>query len=131
MSDSTQPAAAESAEASAVGGAEHQDDAKPFDREYVEKLRREAQGYRERAKAAEVALFTARVAATGRLADPTDLPFDAGLLDDADKLDAAITALLQAKPHLASRKPAWGDVGAGQSQAGASAPTFADLFRGA
>ena len=28
------------------------------------------------------ALFTARVAATGRLADPSDLPFDPELVDD-------------------------------------------------
>lgn len=111
-----------------------QDDGKPFDREYVEKLRKESQGYRERAKAAEAnadkyaqALFAANVAATGRLADPTDLAYSAELVDDADALTAAIDALLAAKPHLASRKPAWGDVGAGRSTA-ASLPSFADLF---
>ncbi|WP_267309204.1 hypothetical protein [Mycobacterium barrassiae] len=74
------------------------------------------------------ALFEARAAATGRLADPTDLPFNAELLDDADAFTAAIDALLQAKPHLASRKPAWGDVGAGQGQPASGGPSFADLF---
>lgn len=75
------------------------------------------------------ALFEARVAATGRLADPTDMAFNAALLDDADALSAAVDALLAAKPHLASRKPAWGDVGAGQTQHREAGPTFADLFR--
>jgi hypothetical protein len=122
--DTAQPDAAQD-------DAEHQgDDGKPFDREYVEKLRKESQGYRERAKVAESALFEARVAATGRLADPTDLPFSGELVDDSDALTAAIDALLAAKPHLASRKPAWGDVGAGQTKAGDGGPSFADLFRG-
>lgn len=75
------------------------------------------------------ALFESRVAATGRLADPTDMPFNAELLDDADALKASIDALLEAKPHLATRKPAWGDVGAGQAKASESGPSFADLFR--
>lgn len=74
-------------------------------------------------------LFAARVTATGRLADATDLPFSAELLDDPDALTEAITALLAAKPHLASRKPAWGDLGAGQTKTTDSGPTFADLFR--
>lgn len=74
-------------------------------------------------------LLQARVAATGRLADPTDLPYSAEFLDDADALTAAIDALLEAKPHLASRKPAWGDVGAGQTKHSDTGPTFADLFR--
>lgn len=76
------------------------------------------------------ALFDARVAATGRLADPTDMPFNAALVDDADALSKAIDALLAAKPHLASRKPVWGDVGAGQSKDTATGPSFADLLRG-
>ncbi|WP_181390344.1 hypothetical protein [Mycobacteroides abscessus] len=76
------------------------------------------------------ALFEARVAATGRLADPTDMPFTAELVDDTEALTAAIDALLAAKPHLASRKPVWGDVGAGQTKSSDSGPSFADLFRG-
>jgi hypothetical protein len=135
MSESTQPDAAEATEtdeaihtADTPADDERQDDGKPFDREYVEKLRKESQGYRQRAQTAEQALFQARVAATGRLADPTDLPFSAELLDDADALTAAIDALTEAKPHLASRKPAWGDVGAGQTKAGDSGPTWANLF---
>lgn len=96
-------------------------DAEPdtFDRPYVEKIRKESAGYRDRAKTAEAradelarALFTARVAATGKLADPTDLAFDTEALDDAGKLTAAIDALLETKPHLAARKP-FGNVGQG------------------
>ncbi|BBX39811.1 hypothetical protein [Mycobacterium simiae] len=96
-------------------------DAEPesFDRPYVEKLRKESAGYRDRAKTAEAradalarALFTARVAATGRLADATDLAFDVEALDDAEKLSTAIDSLLNGKPHLKSRKPT-GSVGQG------------------
>lgn len=76
------------------------------------------------------ALFEARVAATGRLADPTDLAYSADLLDDAEALTAAIDALLERKPHLASRRPAWGDVGAGQAQPGSGGPSWNDLFKG-
>lgn len=74
-------------------------------------------------------LFAARVAATGKLADATDMPFDAALVDDADKLSEAIDALVKVKPHLASRRPVWGDVGAGEADAKpAGGPTFADLL---
>ena len=86
-----------------------------FPRDYVEKLRKENAGYREKAKKAEQyarELHSARVAATGRLADPSDLPFDPAHLEDMSKLEAAIDELLQAKPHLASRKPR-GEIGQG------------------
>lgn len=87
-----------------------------FPRDYVEKLRRESAGYRDRAKDRDVlagALWQARVEATGRLADPTDLP----LPDDAEDLSpeavtAAVDDLLARKPHLAARKVS-GDVGQG------------------
>ena len=90
-----------------------------FPRDYVEKLRKENAGYREKAKKAEQyaqELHSARVAATGRLADPSDLPFDPTHLEDMSKLEAAIDELLHAKPHLALRKPR-GDVGQGASAA--------------
>jgi hypothetical protein len=52
-----------------------------FPREYVEKIRKESAGYRDRAKTADArvdeltrALFTARVAATGKLADACSAP---------------------------------------------------------
>jgi len=86
-----------------------------FPREYVAKLRDESAKYRQRAQRTdELAqrLHTALVAATGRLADPTDLPFDEAHLDDPDGLAAAVDALLASKPHLASRRPT-GDVGQG------------------
>lgn len=87
-----------------------------FPRAYVEKLRRESADHRARAKRADelaAALWTARVAGTGRLADPTDLPMP----DDVDPLDAdavatAVDELLGRKPHLASRVPR-GDAGQG------------------
>ena len=92
-----------------------QGNAETFPREYVEKLRKEAAEARLKAKKADDyarALFAARVAATGRLADPSDLPFDPELVDDTDALKAAIDELLQAHPHYASRTPQ-GDIGQG------------------
>lgn len=91
-----------------------------FDREYVQKLRDEAAGHRVKAKRSDAlaaALVTAQAALTGRLADPTDLPFTDDLLDedglvDDEKVRAAVDALLERKPHLAARRPT-GDVGQG------------------
>lgn len=91
-----------------------------FPRSYVEELRRESAGYRTKAAQAEAladALWTARVAASGALADPTDLPRP----EDADALDpeavtSAVSELLERKPHLAARVPR-GNVGQGFSKA--------------
>lgn len=86
-----------------------------FPRSYVEELRKESARYRERAKTADdlaARLHSSLVAATGRLADPSDLPFDDAHLADANALTAAIDDLLASKPHLASRRPT-GDVGQG------------------
>lgn len=93
------------------------EDAESFPRDYVEKLRDENAKYRQRAKDRdEIAarLHTALVAATGRLADPTDLDFNDEHLSDPEALSAAVESLLEAKPHLASRKPS-GDIGQGAS----------------
>jgi hypothetical protein len=98
-----------------------------FPRAVVEDLRRENAKYRERANESDSLakrLHTELVRATGRLADPTDLPFDISHLEDADSLSTAIDALLTSKPHLASRRPA-GDVG--QGQRGTSAEPFSLL----
>lgn len=108
-----------------------QDAQETFPRAYVERLRQEAAEARTRAKKADEyarELFTARVAATGRLADPTDLPFDAGHLDSPDALNAAIDALLDAKPHLASRVPR-GNVGQGAGTASHDEVDLAALLR--
>ncbi len=86
-----------------------------FPRQVVEELRKENGRYRKRAgQADELAqrLHTELVRATGRLADPTDLPFDETHLDDPEKLSTAVESLLADKPHLATRKPA-GDIGQG------------------
>jgi len=95
-------------------------DPETFDREYVQKLRDEAAGHRVKAKRADglaAALVTAQAALTGKMADPTDLPYDEGMLDDDglvdnDKVTAAVEDLLRRKPHLAARRPR-GDVGQG------------------
>ena len=86
-----------------------------FSREYVENLRDESAKYRTKAKDRDdlaARLHTSLVAATGRLADPSDLTFDDAHLGDADTLTAALDELLARKPHLATRKPS-GDIGQG------------------
>ncbi|WP_448810465.1 hypothetical protein [Agromyces bauzanensis] len=96
---------------------EGDDEPETFPREYVQKLRDESARYRQRASDRDTLagrLHTALVAATGRLADPTDLPFDDAHLDDPDALTAALDALLDRKPHLATRKPS-GNIGQGAS----------------
>lgn len=83
-----------------------------FPRKVVEDLRQENGRYRQRAQKAEQRLHNELVRATGRLADPSDLPFDAEHLDDDAALSAAIDTLLTRKPHLAARRPT-GDIGQG------------------
>ncbi|HWL96046.1 MAG TPA: hypothetical protein VNP20_01820 [Nocardioidaceae bacterium] len=100
-------------------GDEQSGNTETFPRTYVEKLRRENAGYRERAADRDQLaerLHTVLVDATGRLADPTDLRFDADHLRDADALTTAIDELLARKPHLASRRVS-GDVGQGHTRA--------------
>lgn len=96
------------------------EDPETFPREYVVKLRDEAAKHRTKAQRADdlaARLHTSLVAATGRLADPSDLAFDDAHLDDEGALTAAIDDLLSRKPHLATRKPS-GDVGQGASVSG-------------
>lgn len=107
-----------------------EDDAETFPREYVEKLRKENADARVKAKRADdlaARLHTALVAATGRLADPSDLPFDDAHLEDADALNAAVDALLARKPHLASRRPV-GSIGQGAT-APADSVSLAGILR--
>lgn len=112
-------------------GDEIDSDTDTFSRTYVEKLRRESAGYRERANQADALatrLHTALVAATGRLADPTDLPFEAAHLDDEAALSVAIDELLAKKPHLATRQP-FGDIGQGNRGPTSEPVNLADMLR--
>lgn len=113
MTDTTTPAPEAEAPQDAQNEATTADET--FPRSYVEKLRQEAADARVKAKKADDwarALFTARVAATGRLADPNDLPFDEAILDDLPGMEAAIETLIAQHPHYAARTPR-GDVGQG------------------
>lgn len=106
------------------------EDADTFPRSYVEKLRTENSRYRQRAqKGDEYAqrLHTELVRATGKLADPTDLTFDAAHLDDPEALTAAVEDLLARKPHLATRRPL-GDIGQGATPS-ASQVDLAGMLR--
>ncbi len=107
-----------------------------FDREYVPRLRDEAASHRVKAKRADAlaaALVTSQAALTGRMADPTDLPFSEELLDehgvpDPAKVTAAVEELLGRKPHLAARRPR-GDVGQGARPGEADGVSLAGLLR--
>jgi hypothetical protein len=107
-----------------------------FDREYVEKLRRSEAGYRQRARRADAlgaALVTSYAELTGKLADPTDLPYSDELCDEHGvpveaKVRAAVDELLARKPHLASRRPA-GDVGQGARPGEPDGVSLAGLLR--
>lgn len=138
MSDEAQPDAATETtdeaqpEAEAVeteAGVTDVTDADHFPRSYVQELRKESAGYRERADAASRRLFTALVAADGRLQDATDMEYSAELLDDAQKLDEAITDLVKRKPHLKSRIVT-GDVGQGHRGEPAGEVNLLALLRG-
>lgn len=107
------------------------DEPESFSREYVEKLRQENGKYRQRAGESDSLaqrLHTELVRATGRLADPTDLPFDADHLADDDKMAAAIEDLLTRKPHLATRRPV-GEIGQGATPSGGTVD-LAAILRG-
>lgn len=85
----------------------------------IKKLRNESANYRvkareasERLAARETALFDALVKLDGRLADSRDIDFNAEYLEEPDKLSAAISEILEAKPGLAARRYG-GNIGAG------------------
>lgn len=108
------------------------DEPDTFDRAYVEKLRQENGKYRQRAQRADelaLRLHRALVESHGKLADPTDLPFDEEhLTDDGSRLREAIDELLAAKPHLAKRTIS-GEIGQGATTASTSFDLTA-LLRG-
>jgi hypothetical protein len=98
------------------------DDPESFPREYVLQLRDEAAKYRVRSRWADELgqrLHVELVRATGRLADPTDLPYREDYLQDPEALAKAIDDLLARKPHLASRKPV-GEIGQGAAPSAGS-----------
>ena len=94
---------------------EDDEDGDTFPRSYVKRLRERSAGYRARAKDAEArtaelerALFTERVRALDVLADPTDMPFSADMLDDPDALRDAVDSLVASRPHYRRRGVATG-----------------------
>lgn len=84
-----------------------------FSADYVKALREEAASHRVKAKRIDDAnqrLLRSLVEVDGRLINPDDLPLSADLLDDDGltdkvKVQAAIQALLDARPYLARRTP--------------------------
>lgn len=107
------------------------DDQDTFPRAYVEQLRAESAKYRTKSQSADALahrLHVELVRGTGRLADPSDLPFDQSHIDDPAALEAAIEELIKNKPHLASRKPR-GDIGQGASTQTAATVDLLGLLR--
>ncbi|BCO71432.1 hypothetical protein [Mycobacterium intracellulare] len=100
-------------------GAEGDTEPDAFDRPYVEKIRKESAGYRDRAKTAEArvdelsrALFAAHVAATGKLENPAEIEYNADIVDDADAINEAIDAAIAQRPYIKARRTV-GNVGQG------------------
>ena len=111
---------------------EAEDDGRTFGYEYVKGLREEAKSWR--IKAAKTDELQARLhaeltKADGRLADWQDLPFDPEHLADPQRHADAITELLKAKPHYATRKPAPGST-IHQGPVGAPVAPKPDLIAG-
>ena len=111
------------------------DDGDTFSREYVSKLRGQAQRYRgelrtvqEQLQSLQHELHTERVRGLGLLADPADLPFDADHLDDPDALQAAVEQLLTERPHLRARRTR-GDIGQHEHVSTSTGVSLAGLLR--
>lgn len=126
----------DTAEVTTSDGADNdaEDDSDVFPREYVESLRKECKGYRDRAKAADdraddlaKRLHTALVERDGRLVNPAELPYHPDHLDSTEALDAAISAALLDRPYLQKRTT--GDVGMGQRGKPTVPQDFSGLFR--
>lgn len=118
-------------EAPDAGESDSEHDGDTFPRDYVEQLRRKSSGYRLRAQKAEETaeqlgreLYRLRVESLGILADPDDLPYDADLLGDTERLREAAEQLAQSKPHLRARR-AGGNIG--QHEHGAAGDGFSLL----
>lgn len=102
---------------STVEGDDEDDDedldalAHPAARAVVTKLRKEAGDTRKKLRETEARtdelaaqLWRYRVAETGLLADPEDLPYDPDALDDPDKVRALAEDLVTRKPHMRSTR---------------------------
>jgi hypothetical protein len=108
------------------------DERRTFDYEYVKGLREEAKSWRLKAAKADelqARLHAELTKADGRLADWHDLQFDPAHLESPEAHADAITELLKAKPHYASRKPAPGST-IHQGPVGAAVPPKPDLITG-
>lgn len=89
-----------------------------FPREYVEKLRKESQGLRDRLREAEAGtqtmteeleqvrrqLHKALVNADGRLVDADALEYNEDHLSDPEAMAAAVGELLASKPYLSAKR---------------------------
>ncbi|MDO5503936.1 MAG: hypothetical protein Q4G67_12245 [Actinomycetia bacterium] len=128
----TDPATEDQLDEQTPGPAADDTDPETFPAKVVKDLRKENARYRERAGLADGyarRLHTALVAATGKLADPTDLDFDEAHLDDDAALSKAVDELVARKPHLKARRVG-GDVGQGTRGAGGGKVDLIGLMRG-
>jgi hypothetical protein len=117
------------------GPEDHSASPQTFSGEYVRQLREENARYRVKSKRAEDlarSLATEYARATGRLVDPSDLPFSDDLLNeygnpDPQKVREGVEALIASKPHLARLRVS-GDVGQGVGQTDTE-PGLASMLR--
>jgi len=104
-------------------------DGDTFPRSYVEELRGESAGYRTQLRTVQEQLHRVLVEKNGGLADASDLPFDPAHLDDPEALQAAIAAVVEAKPHLKARKFV-GDVGQGSRTSASAEVNLLGMLQG-
>lgn len=119
----------EKADVESPAPADNSEDADTFSREYVQGLRQESAGYRTQLRDTQEKLHRMMVEQTGQLADPADLPFDSGHLDNPDALLAAIAALLADRPHLKARRFDPAGAAQGPRQTGGGQVNLADIMR--
>ena len=117
-----------------VSGVDSEDGTITYKRSDIEKLRRESKGYRDRAQTAETradelarALFTARVAATGKVENPNEIAYTADILDDVEAINQAVDEAISGRPYIKARS--FGPVGLGERSNSTGPQDFSELFR--
>lgn len=104
------------------------DDSDTFPREYVERLRRENQTYRDRARAAESTAWRALVESTGLVVNADEVPRPDGAALDLDGALAAAREAIAARPYIAARR-ARGNIGQHEGPGSTTAVSLSSLLR--
>lgn len=99
-----------------------------FPREYVERLRRENQTYRDRAREAESTAWRALVESTGLVINADEVPRPDGAALTLDGAETAASEAIGARPYIAARR-ARGNIGQHEGPGASSAVSLSSLLR--